>query len=112
MLTLESRLTWARGAAGGLSQAKLSELADLSSRLVGMIERGDRPNPELSTIQAIAKVLGVRVGWLASGEGPAPDPADVERAVRDAEAELATKRKAASGDAPPTVETEPKEPAA
>lgn len=93
MSTLESRLTWARNAAGGLSQAKLSELAELSSRLVGMIERGDRPNPELSTVQAIAKVLGVRVGWLASGEGPEPEPADVEAAVREAEAELA-KRKA------------------
>lgn len=83
METLESRLTWARESAG-ISQARLSGLAGLSSRLVGMIERGDRPNPGMNTLKAMADVLGVKVGWLVSGDEPAPTVDAIKAAVASA----------------------------
>jgi transcriptional regulator with XRE-family HTH domain len=47
--------------AKGLSQAKLADRADLSREYVNKIEAG-RYDPPLSTINALAKALGVKVG--------------------------------------------------
>lgn len=47
----------------GLSQAKLSELADLSASIVSDIETGRR-NPTLTTIEKIAIALDVPVQQL------------------------------------------------
>lgn len=81
MRTLASRLTWARKHSG-LKQRALARLAGLKSeRHVGLLESGDRDNPELKTLQAIADVLGVSVGWLASGEAPVPTPEGIRKAV-------------------------------
>jgi len=48
----------------GLSQDKLSKLADLSLNTVVKIELDDSPNPTIATIQRIAKALGVSVDVL------------------------------------------------
>jgi transcriptional regulator with XRE-family HTH domain len=85
MRTIAARLEWARKRTG-LSQRGLAKLADLSERHVGLIEDGTRDNPELKTLQALAKVLGLTVGWLSSGEGEQPTAEDVRAAVAAAEA--------------------------
>ena len=48
----------------GLSQDKLSKLADLSLNTVVKIELDESPNPTIETIQRIAKALGVSVDNL------------------------------------------------
>jgi XRE family transcriptional regulator, regulator of sulfur utilization len=49
--------------AKGLSQAELAERADLSREYVNKIEAG-KYDPPLSTINALAKALGVKAGRL------------------------------------------------
>ena len=48
----------------GLSQDRLSKLADLSLNTVVKIELDESPNPTIETIQRIAKALGVSVDGL------------------------------------------------
>ena len=48
----------------GLSQDKLSKLADLSLNTVVKIELDDSPNPSIETVQRIAKALEVSVDDL------------------------------------------------
>ena len=48
----------------GLSQDKLSKLADLSLNTVVKIELDDSPNPTIETVQRIAKALDVKVDDL------------------------------------------------
>ena len=49
--------------AKGLSQAALAERVDLSREYINKIEAG-KYDPPLSTINALAKALGVKVGRL------------------------------------------------
>jgi len=48
----------------GLSQDKLSKLADLSLNTVVKMELDESPNPTIETIQKIAKALDVSVDDL------------------------------------------------
>mgnify|MGYP001584486435 FL=1 len=48
----------------GLSQDRLSKLADLSLNTVVKIELDENPNPTIETMQNIAKALGVSVDDL------------------------------------------------
>lgn len=48
----------------GLSQDKLSKLADLSLNTVVKIELDDSPNPTIETVQKIAKAFEVSVDDL------------------------------------------------
>ena len=48
----------------GISQDKLSKLADISSNTVAKLELGDNPNPTIETLQKIAKALNVKVDDL------------------------------------------------
>ncbi|QQS60481.1 helix-turn-helix transcriptional regulator [Candidatus Falkowbacteria bacterium] len=48
----------------GISQDRLSKLADISSNTVAKIELNDRPNPTIETLQKIAKALNVEVDDL------------------------------------------------
>ena len=48
----------------GLSQDKLSKLADLSLNTVVKIELDESPNPTIETVQRIAKALDVSVDNL------------------------------------------------
>ena len=45
----------------GISQDRLSKLADLSFNTVVTVESGANPNPTIETLSKIAKALGVRV---------------------------------------------------
>ena len=45
----------------GISQDRLSKLADLSLNTVVTVESGANPNPTLETLSKIAKAFGVRV---------------------------------------------------
>lgn len=48
----------------GISQDKLSKLADVSFHTITKIEAGETPNPTIDTVKKIAKALGVGVDDL------------------------------------------------
>lgn len=48
----------------GISQDKLSKLADVSFHTITKIEAGDTPNPTIDTVRKIAEALGVGVDDL------------------------------------------------
>ena len=48
----------------GISQDKLSKLADISSNTVAKLELGDSPNPTIETLQKIAKAFDITVNNL------------------------------------------------
>ena len=84
MLTpLSDRLSKLRGLAG-LSNAELDRLSGLRKGHTWALERNESPNPELRTLQALAKTLGASVGFLASGEGDGPTLKQVADAVEEA----------------------------
>lgn len=48
----------------GISQDRLSKLADISSNTVAKLELDESPNPTIETLQKIAKALNVKVDDL------------------------------------------------
>jgi transcriptional regulator with XRE-family HTH domain len=48
----------------GISQDKLSKLADVSFHTITKIEAGETPNPTIGTVKKIAKALGIGVDDL------------------------------------------------
>lgn len=48
----------------GISQDKLSKLADVAFHTIVKIESGDTPNPTIDTVKKIAAALGVSVDEL------------------------------------------------
>jgi len=50
--------------AKGISQDKLSKLADLSLQTVVKMELDDKPNPTIETVQKIAKAFNVSIDDL------------------------------------------------
>jgi transcriptional regulator with XRE-family HTH domain len=50
--------------AKGISQDKLSKLADLSLQTVVKMELDDKPNPTIETVQKIAKALNISIDDL------------------------------------------------
>ncbi len=48
----------------GISQDKLSKLADISSNTVAKMELDDNPNPTIETLRKIATALNVEVDDL------------------------------------------------
>ncbi len=48
----------------GISQDRLSKLADISLHTIAKIEAGDTPNPTIDTVQKIAIALEVSVDIL------------------------------------------------
>ena len=50
--------------AKGISQDKLSKLADLSLQTVVKMELDEKPNPTIETVQKIAKAFGVSLDDL------------------------------------------------
>lgn len=93
MQTLGERLSWALSQTG-LSQRGLARAAKLQSqRHIGLLSSGERDNPELKTLQAIAGALGVSVGWLAEGEGQTPDPEHIKITALAAYAAAEAERK-------------------
>jgi transcriptional regulator with XRE-family HTH domain len=71
-MPLQDKLKALRRAAG-LSQEALAVAAGLSGSLVRKIEQGESLDPRMSTLKALAKVLGVSLDELtADDEGEAP----------------------------------------
>jgi transcriptional regulator with XRE-family HTH domain len=50
--------------AAGLSQQALAVAAGLSTSVVSQVEQGQRQDPRISTVAALAEALGVEVGEL------------------------------------------------
>lgn len=48
----------------GISQDRLSKLADLSLNTIVNIEAGNNPNPTIETLERIAKALSVSIDKL------------------------------------------------
>jgi len=48
----------------GISQDRLSKLADLSLNTVVNIEAGSNPNPTIETLEKIAKAFGISIDEL------------------------------------------------
>jgi transcriptional regulator with XRE-family HTH domain len=48
----------------GISQDRLSKLADISSNTVAKLELDESPNPTIETLQKIARALDVKVDNL------------------------------------------------
>jgi transcriptional regulator with XRE-family HTH domain len=63
------RLTELRTRAG-LSQVKLAQRADLNPVTVNQIETGAQTDPKLSTLEALAAALGVKVSDLLADPEP------------------------------------------
>lgn len=53
----------------GLTQRQLGDALSYTERTIGSYERGEVDEP-LRVVQEWAKVTGVRVEWLMTGEGP------------------------------------------
>jgi transcriptional regulator with XRE-family HTH domain len=77
-----------------LSARELDRLAGLHQGHVWAIENGHRPNIETDTCIALARVLGVSLDWLLTGDAPGPKRADVTEAVNRARAANDTHPKA------------------
>lgn len=79
--TFADRLRRSRKAAGLLA-AGLSRAAGLDKNTVGLLEAGPGL-PKLSTVEKLARALGLSPGWLAFGLGePAAAPASAELLCR------------------------------
>jgi transcriptional regulator with XRE-family HTH domain len=96
-LSLADRLKLARDASG-LTRAKCERRADVAAGTLVKLESGERENPTLSTLQALAGALGVSVEWLAfgSGDGPTEEPPAKPEPTGDATAEPAETAKGAA----------------
>ncbi len=73
------RVGFARRLAG-VSQRALSELVGLSPTYLGAVERGTFL-PGTGPLFALADALGVSAGWLARGDGEAPNAETVRAAI-------------------------------
>jgi transcriptional regulator with XRE-family HTH domain len=69
--------------ARGLSQMALAVRAGLSLSMVALIEQGQREDPRVSTLRALADALGVSLDELAPSETPPPaEPSAPKRRKR------------------------------
>lgn len=62
----------------GLTQRALAALAKCSESTISEIEAGIQGGgrmPQIDTVEVFARVLNVSPGWLAYGDGPAPESA-------------------------------------
>jgi transcriptional regulator with XRE-family HTH domain len=60
----------------GLTQRALATLAKCSESTISEIEAGIHGGgrmPQIDTVEVFARVLNVSPGWLAFGDGPAPE---------------------------------------
>lgn len=68
----------------GLSREDLAELSGLSLSGIGLIETEKRTDLVVSTLKALSSVFGTDVGYLATGNGAAPDDHALLKAVSEA----------------------------
>lgn len=69
MSTLAERLREAREDKG-VTQEDLADAAGVSKQAVSKIENGGTLKPAMSTMEPIARLLGVNVRWLVDGKSP------------------------------------------
>ncbi len=50
-----------------LTQSELSELAGVTQSAISKLERGDVPDPQQSTVDALERALGLKAGALVFG---------------------------------------------
>ena len=55
-----------------LTQRGLAAVAKCAESMISDIEGGSGRMPQIDTIEALARVLGISPGWLAYGDGVAP----------------------------------------
>lgn len=85
MLSVGGRLRQARGLVETLSTRELDRLAGLAVGHTHQIESGAKPRIETRTAESLAKVLGLSLDWLISGdERKAPSSRVVRAAVEAA----------------------------
>lgn len=84
-MTLAQRLHDTRKLAD-VPGADLGTWAGLSKGTVSMIESGNRADPSGSTVEKLARALGVSTDYLLSGKGAAPSKKQVVAAVAAAKA--------------------------
>jgi hypothetical protein len=84
LATLGERLRWVRNMAG-ISARELDRLADKNEGHAAVVETKIHDRAALWTIVDYANVLGVSLGWLATGEGDPPTRAAVCLAVEVAQ---------------------------
>lgn len=82
-VSLAARLRWA-AKQGRVSQRELAGLADISPSAPGAILRGEAPNPQVGTVEALASVLGISLDWVVKGIGPEPTAEQIRAAVEAA----------------------------
>lgn len=56
-----------------LTQRGLAAAAKCAESMISDIEGSAGRMPQIDTVEVLARVLGVSPGWLAYGEGSAPD---------------------------------------
>ena len=86
---LGRRLALARAGAA-VSARELSSLAGMSPSMVGHIESGRVQTVGSDHVVALARVLGVSIGWLAAGQGAEPSAEPMRCAIELARAAHAT----------------------
>lgn len=79
-----------------LTQAQLADAAGIATGSLVYIERGHR-RPRPSTLQGLARALGVSVEYLTTGEKPADEMRDAEAGATLALAFAAQKQASAEG---------------
>ena len=87
-MTIGSRLKYARQE-HELSQEKLAELVGVTRGACGQWENG-RSKPSVEHLSKLAKALGVRFDWLATGRGEMKFFASDEQLVTEPSAEYST----------------------
>lgn len=75
---------------GGISGRDLAGLAGVGHGTPGAILRGQSASCSLDTCARMARVLGLSLDWLATGEGEPPTKETVRRAIEAARASATT----------------------
>ena len=83
--TFRERLVWLRSVSGALTLSQMSILAGLSRNHLGLLESGQRYDPDTTTIEELARVYGVSMDWLWRGIGNVPSPEHVRTSVLGAQ---------------------------
>jgi transcriptional regulator with XRE-family HTH domain len=87
--TLGARMKFARERIP-MTKAALSDLSGTDQSTITRLEDGERL-AHVSTLIAIAKALGVRIGWLLGNEGALEEPIEPPPGALDQRRRIATK---------------------
>ncbi|NYF44642.1 helix-turn-helix domain-containing protein [Streptosporangium sandarakinum] len=60
--------------ARGVERALKRQGMTVSHAYISQLKKGEKTNPTLELLEALAALLGVQVGWLAGEDPPAPRP--------------------------------------